>query len=292
MTNYLLLLFLYIVWGTTYTAISFALKGFTPLVMASMRYLICGLFFLPWTTRSDWKWQKAWPQVLGGICLVFANSLVMWSQQTMPSGLASLFIATVPLWFLLVNGLFFEKKVPNKVAIIGVIVGIAGVGFLSYVTGKDLSLRAGAVALVSASLIWVIGSMFIRRSMAEYKTFPAISVQLTSGGIFLVILSLFSEETYSSNLTHGNFGAWAGFFYLTIAGSLMALTVYNKLLQRLPPHVVGTYALVNPMVAMLLGQMVLGEVLTVDMLLATLMVLGGVALIIYSNYLSDLRRSK
>lgn len=283
MTNYLLLLFLYIVWGTTYTAIPFALKGFTPFAMASIRFLLCGLIFMPFTTREDWRWEKAKPIVFGGVALSLANSLVMWSQQTMPSGLASLFVATVPLWFMVVNWGFFEKKKPQKIAVLGLIFGIVGVGFLTYATGKDLSLRESAIALLASSFIWVVGSLFIRRSMGNYGTFAGLSVQLTSGGVFLTIMTLIRQEDYVANITHGNLEAWGAFLWLTILGSLMSMSAYNKLLKTMSPHVVGTYALVNPMIAMFLGQIVLGEVLSVDMLIATSMVLGGVGLILYAN---------
>lgn len=284
MTNYLLLLFLYIVWGTTYTAIPFALKGFTPFVMAFSRYLLVGLFFLPWTRRADWDLKRALPQMFGGVCLVMANSLVMWSQQKMPSGLASLFIATVPLWFMLVNGIFFEKKIPEKLAVFGVFLGLSGIGYLSFATGKDMALRMSALALVSASLIWVVGSLFIRRSMANYRnSYSAISIQMVTGSLFMGILASFSGESFSANYVHGNLHAWGGFLYLTVVGSLMALTVYNHLLKNLPPPVTGTYALVNPVVAMILGQIVLGEVLSTEMLVSTMMVLGGVGIILYSG---------
>lgn len=293
MKNYLLLLFLYIVWGTTYTAIPFALKGFTPFLMASARYLLVGLVFLPFTTRADWEWKRAWPQVLGGVSMVIANSLVMWSQKTMPSGLASLFIATVPLWFMMVNWLFFEKKVPEKIAVAGLLLGISGVGYLSYATGTDVSLRASAAALMFASFVWVVGSLFIRRSMVNYKTFPAISVQMISGGLFLTIVSIaFSGESISANFSHGIPEAWAAFFYLTIVGSVLALTVYNILLKTISPPVVGTYALVNPLVAMVLGQVVLGEALTADMLWSMVLILGGVSLLLYSSARQGTRPKK
>ncbi len=283
MTNYILLLFLYIVWGTTYTAIPFALKGFTPFAMASIRFLLCGLIFLPFTTRADWRWQKARPVVLGGMALSLANALVMWSQQTMPSGLASLFVATVPLWFMVVNWRFFEKRRPQKMAVLGLLFGIVGVAFLTYATGKDMSLRASAIALLASSFIWVIGSLFIRRSMGNYGTFAGLSVQLTSGGVFLTFMAVVTGEDYVANFSHRVPEAWGAFLWLTIFGSLMSMSAYNKLLKSMSPHVVGTYALVNPMIAMLLGQIVLGEVLSVDMLLATSMVLGGVSLILYAN---------
>lgn len=283
MTNYLLLLFLYIVWGTTYTAIPFALKGFTPFAMASIRFLLCGLIFMPFTTREDWRWKKAKPIVLGGVALSFANALVMWSQQTMPSGLASLFVATVPLWFMVVNWKFFDKKTPQKIAVLGLLFGILGVAFLTYATGKDLSLRESAIALLASSVIWVVGSLFIRRSVGNYGTFAGLSVQLTSGGVFLTVMALIRQENYVANFTHGNFEAWGAFLWLTVLGSLMSMSAYNKLLKTMSPHVVGTYALVNPMIAMLLGQFFLGEVFSLDMLIATSMVLGGVGLILYAN---------
>lgn len=287
MTNVLRLIFLYIVWGTTYTAISFALKGFTPFTMASMRFLLCGLILLPLTKKEDWNLKYALPHILGGICLTFSNSLVVWSQQNMPSGLAALFVATVPLWFMLLNWGAFEKKRPGLISFIGLMVGLLGVGYLSYASGKDLTMRTSAIVLIIGSLIWCFGSLIIRKAQRKYETSAAISVQLTTGGIFLIIPALLTHENIASNFHQSSWTPVFGWLYLVVFGSLLAMSAYNKLLSSFSPHVVGTYALVNPVVAMLLGQVYLGESLTHEMLVATLLVLGGVGIIILSNFLKE-----
>lgn len=284
MRNFLLLLFLYIVWGTTYTAISFALKGFTPFAMASMRFLLCGLILLPFTKKEDWDLRVAWPHMLGGICLNFSNSLVVWSQQNMPSGLAALFVGTVPLWFMLLNWGAFEKKRPSPLSFIGLLVGLCGVTYLSASSGKDLTLRSGAFILIAGSLLWCFGSLVIRKSKGKHSIFSAISIQTLTGGTFLIIPALINGESFQHNLNQEALAPIVSWLYLLIFGSILAMNAYNKLLKTLSPHVVGTYALINPIVAMVLGQIYLGESLTHEMLVSAMLVLGGVGLIILSNY--------
>lgn len=284
MRNFLLLLFLYIVWGTTYTAITFALKGFTPFAMASMRFLFCGLILLPFTKMEDWDFRVAWPHMLGGICLNFSNSLVVWSQQSMPSGLAALFVGTVPLWFMLLNWGAFEKKRPSPLSFVGLLVGLCGVAYLSAASGKDLTLRTSAITLVAGSLLWCFGSLVIRKSKGKHSIFSAISIQSLTGGAFLIIPALMNGESFDRNIYEQTVTPFLGWLYLVVFGSLLAMHAYNKLLKDVSPQVVGTYALINPIVAMGLGQFYLGESLTHEMLISAMLVLGGVGLIILSNY--------
>lgn len=286
MRNLLLLLFLYVVWGTTYTAMSLALKGFSPFVMASMRFLFCGLLLLPFTKMEDWNFKVAWPHMLGGICLNFSNSLVAWSQQTMPSGLAALFVGTVPLWFMLLNWGAFEKKRPSPLSFVGLLVGLCGVAYLSASSGKDLTLRASAITLVAGSLLWCFGSLVMRKSKGTHSIFSAISIQSITGGTFLIIPALLNGESYDRNIYEQTVTPFLGWLYLVVFGTLLAMHAYNKLLKSLSPHVVGTYALINPLVAMGLGQFYLGESLTHEMMISAMLVLGGVGIIIASNFLT------
>lgn len=284
MRNFLLLLFLYIVWGTTFTAISLALKGFTPFAMASMRFLLCGLILLPFTKREDWNFKVAWPHMLGGICLNFSNSIVVWSQQTMPSGLAALFVGTVPLWFMLLNWAAFEKKRPTNLSFVGLILGLAGVGYLSLSSGKNMTMQASGLLLIVGSLIWCLGSLVIKKSKSNHSIFASISIQSITGGTFLIIPTLINGESFYHNIFEQSLSPALGLLYLLIFGSIFAMNAYNKLLKSLSPHVVGTYALINPLVAMALGQFYLGEALTTEMCISAGLVLGGVGVIIFSNY--------
>lgn len=264
-----------------------ALKEFSPFVLAASRYIACGLVFLPFTKREDWQFSRAWPHFLGGICLTFANSLVAWSQLKMPSGLAALFVGTVPLWFMLLNWISFDKKKPATLSLVGLVVGMSGLLYLSYSSGKDLSLRISALALVTSSLVWSLGSLTIKKAGSSHKILPAISIQLLTGGLFLLIPTFLNGETLPQNLFAKGYGAAFGWAYLVLFGTVLAMNAYIRLLKNMSPHVVGTYALVNPIVAMILGQAFLGEALSFEMMVATVLVLGGVGIILTSNRLQD-----
>lgn len=287
MVNLLLLVFIYIVWGTTYTAISLALKEFSPFILAALRYTISGLIFLPFTKREDWNFTRAWPHFFGGICLTFANSLVVWSQQKMPSGLAALFVGTVPLWFMVLNWFAFEKKKPAILSLFGLMVGMSGLMYLSYSSGKDMSLRLSAMALVFSTFIWSIGSLTIKKAGSSHQILPSLSIQLLTGGLFLFIPAYFNGESLPVDVFKNGIGPMLGLGYLIFFGTILAMNAYVRVLKNMSPHVVGTYALMNPIIAMVLGQAFLGESLSIEMVVATVLVLGGVGIILASNKLQS-----
>lgn len=281
--NMLLLLFLYVVWGTTYTAIVYALEGFEPFVLAAWRFFIAGLLFAPFTKLSDLKWSNAWPHILGGIGLATGNALVVWSQTAMPSGLAALFVGSVPLWMIALDWGFFGRRRPHFFSIAGCLVGLAGLYFLSAQTGKDLTLRSSAIALIGAAFLWSLGTLIIRHGKSPLPRRSALALQLVFGGLFQFLLAFFHGESFipsAAAFTLKPFLAWS---YLVIFGSVLAMRAYNHLLGQLDSAVIGTYALANPVVALLLGHWLFAEALDAGTLMAGALVLFGVGLILLAG---------
>lgn len=283
MFNALLLLFLYVVWGTTYTGITFALKGYSPFAMAAIRFTICGLMFLPFTSKEHWKFENAKFLIFGGVFLTLGNALVVWSQQKMPSGLAALFLGTIPLFLMLLNWVAFDKKRPTNQSLIGLVIGLVGVTYLSFATGKDMTLRASCITLIISALSWAIGTLLVKNSRIKYSMVTALSVQHLFGGLFLFIPAVLSGENLTANFTQTDFTPVMGLLYLIAFGSILGMAAYNRLLQAYPSHVVGTYALMNPIFAILMGQLILGEAITMEIITATVLVLSGVAVILFTK---------
>lgn len=281
--NLILLIFIYIIWGTTYTAIVYALKGFEPFGLAGWRFLVAGLVFVPFTRKVDWKLGNSWHSIVGGIGLATGNALVVWSQTRMTSGLAALYVGSVPLWLILIDWLFFTKKKPHLLSVLGCLVGLSGLYLLSLETGKDLSLRLSAVALIGAALLWSIGTLFIRKGQGRITRNSAIAIQLIYGGLFQFILAFFHGEDFFPGTMAFELKPFLAWSYLVIFGSVLAMNAYNYLIKTTSPAIIGTYALANPIVALMLGFLLFDEQLTVGTLISGLLVLAGVALILMSG---------
>lgn len=285
MKNMLLLLFLYVVWGTTYTAIVYALEGFEPFVLAAWRFLFAGLIFAPFTKINDWKWSNAWPHILGGIGLATGNALVVWSQTAMPSGLAALFVGSVPLWMIALDWSFFSRRRPHFLSIAGCLVGLAGLYFLSVQTGKDLTLRSSAIALIGAAFLWSLGTLIIRHGKSPLPRRSALAIQLVFGGIFQFVIAFFHGENFIPTEAAFSLKPFLAWSYLVLFGSVLAMRAYNYLLPQMDSAVIGTYALANPVVALLLGHWLFGESLDLATVMAGVLVLFGVGLILMAGKL-------
>ncbi len=281
--NMLLLAFIYVVWGTTYTAIVYALEGFEPFTLAAWRFIIAGLLFVPFTTRTDWRLKNCWPHILGGIGLATANALVVWSQTAMPSGLAALFVGSVPLWLIALDWAFFGKSRPHPYSAGGCVIGLIGLYLLSAQTGTDLTLRWSALALIGAALLWSVGTLILRNGKSPLARRNALAVQLVWGGLFQFFLALLNQESLLPGPEAFTLKPFLAWLYLVLFGSVLAMRVYNYLLGQLTPAIIGTYALANPIVALLLGYWLFDEEITVSTCISGCLVLMGVALILLSG---------
>jgi drug/metabolite transporter (DMT)-like permease len=276
----------YILWGSTYLAIRFAVESFPPFVMAGTRHLTAGLIlfaFLRWRgvplpTARHWKSAA----VIGALLLLGGNGLVSWSEQRVPSGLAALIVASVPLWMALVQGIQKRRRPPTAV-LTGLLVGLAGLMLLvvpgRFGGGEHVDLL-GAAALLTAALSWVIGSLYSRRAVLPSSTLLAISMEMIAGGTILWIFGLAFGEGARIHAAEFTPKALFSLGYLVVFGSLIGFSAYIWLLKVSTPARVTTYAYVNPVVAVLLGWVFGGEALTLRIAISAALIVGAVALII------------
>ncbi|AWM34510.1 EamA family transporter [Hymenobacter nivis] len=274
----------YIIWGSTYLGIRFAIESLPPLLMAGTRYALAGaLLYGAMRLRgapapSGASWGRA---LLIGICLIsFGNGGVTLGEQYISSGLAALLVATVPMLLALLGWASGVSGRPTPLAALGLGLGLAGVYLLARASAGTGSAVAqpgheilGIACVLVAALVWAIGSLYGKRRPAVASPFVAGGMQMLCGGLVMVVLGLARGETQHLDLAAVSAKSWWAFAYLVTFGSLVAFTAYVWLLQAVEPALAGTYAFVNPVVAVSLGWAFGGEQLSWPML-------GGGALVV------------
>lgn len=286
------LLGVYIVWGSTYLAIRFAVNTIPPFLMASARFLIAGslLYFFrrlrgdPAPTRAEWKSSA----VIGLFLLVLGNGGVTWAEQHVVSGIAALMVASVPLWIVVFELLLSRRKAssnqrPTWLTILGVLVGFGGLILLigpSEFTGLSGEVdHLGALVLVIAAFSWSIGSLYGRGAKLPASPLLGTGMEMLAGGAGLLILGTLSGEWGRLHLEAITTRSILGLVYLIVFGSLVGFASYTWLLRNAPTTLVSTYAYVNPVIAIFLGNIFDAEPLTPRVVIAAAIILGSVALI-------------
>jgi drug/metabolite transporter (DMT)-like permease len=278
----------YLLWGSTYLAIRYAIETLPPFLMAAMRFLIPGGILFTWailngeTMRTSFsQWPKAF--VIGGLLLLVGNGGVTWAEKHIASGLTALLIATEPLWVVIWNWTLSRKR-PNAMVLFGVLIGLAGVGLLvsdgwNGVNGESSMNLAGVGVVLVAASAWAGGSVYSNRRPIKASTSMAAGMQMLAGGSLLVLLALIAGNFRGLNLNNASWVSIAAFFYLIVFGSLIGYTAYSWLLRNVTPARAATYAYVNPVVAVLLGWFIAREPLTARMLIAAAVIVSSVILI-------------
>jgi drug/metabolite transporter (DMT)-like permease len=280
----------YIIWGSTYLAIRVAIETLPPFLMASVRFVIAGVLLYAWAIRrgdragdrpTGRQWLAAF--VIGGLLLVGGNGGVVWSEQYVPTGIVSLIVATVPLWMALMDRFVNAQRLAIQ-AVIGLIVGFGGLVLLVGGPGGEFHI-AGVMAVVGASLSWAIGSLYSRRAPLPSRPFVGISMEMIGGGILLGLVGLALGEVGDVEPANISTASMWGLGYLIVFGSWVGFSAYLWLLRVAPVSLVGTYAYVNPVVAVFLGWWLLSEPVTLRTLGAAAVILVGVALIVTARAL-------
>jgi drug/metabolite transporter (DMT)-like permease len=278
------LLVVWVVWGSTYLAMRIVVREMPPLAAAAARFLcagtIMGLVALAVDRGSGRPTRRQLLDYafIGVLLLSVGNSLVMWAEQTVPSGIAALIVATVPLWILLLDGLRPRGQPWTARVWVGTIVGLAGVALVARPEGEVSAAHALAiVALQVACLSWTVGSLYAQQAPKRLPLASAAAIEMLAGSLVIFGASwLFGEDW--SRMASASSRAWGGVGYLVVFGSLVGFTAFAYCLNELPATTVGTYAYVNPVVAVFLGWLVLGEPLTPGLLAGGLLIILSVAL--------------
>ena len=278
----------YVIWGSTYLGIRYAIETLPPFLMAGTRFSIAGLILFSWAAfqgESVRATFSQWPRALliGGLLLLVGNGGVTWAEKHIASGLAALLVATEPLWVVMLNWGFSRKR-PNWMVLLGVLIGLAGVALLvsdglRRVNGESLMSMAGAAVVLVSSSAWASGSVYSNRRPIKGSTSMAAGMQMLAGGSLLLLLALIAGDFPRLNLSTASWVSIGAFFYLLVFGSLIGFTAYSWLLHNVTPARAATYAYVNPVVAVLLGWLLAREPLTQRMLIAAAVIVGSVALI-------------
>jgi drug/metabolite transporter (DMT)-like permease len=281
------LLVVWVVWGSTYIAIRVGDESLPPLAMAGTRYLIAGALLFPFALSgggrqlraADRPGIKQWlgMAAVGTLLLAFGNGAASYAEKSLPAGLTALLIATVPIWMVLADRVINGRVIP-RAGWAALILGVAGVGVLGRPPAHGSIIPV--LIVLGGSLSWGIGSVLAGRLPAPARPLLGSSMEMLAGGAVLAVLAAATGE-----LSHLDLGQVSGrsalaLLYLIGPGSLLAMTCYVIALRRLPTAAVSTYAYVNPVIAVSLGALLLGERLTITTVLGGAVVLASVVLLL------------
>lgn len=276
---------IYLVWGSTFTAIKFGLESFPPITLAACRFLVSGIIFLFLSRLKDIRSMSRFEiknEMIVGVLLNIGNAGVCWSEQYLSSGIAALIVGALPIIFILFNWISFERKIPHYSVFFAVVLGISGIFLIS---NEDTSMADWKVVLVLilANVAWVAGSLKFRMSKSSFSYYPRAAVQLLTGSMSLFIFSmLFGEKVVASSIS---LTAVLSVLYLAVAGTVVAYSAYSFLLKNIKTELVSTYALINPLIALILGILFLGEPFTATISLSAALIILSVVLTIYGESL-------
>lgn len=276
---------IYVVWGSTYLAILFAIDSIPPFISAGIRFLSAGLLLYAMVRPRQQaaptvrNWLAA--AVVGCLMLVGGNAMVCWAEQTVPSGLAALIIGTVPLWMVLFEWLLYRGPRPTAVILIGLLTGLSGVYLLigpNQIGGEPVD-AAGGIALLFACVFWSFGSLHSRRARLPSSIFLSVAMQMIAAGVALFLVATLVGEWSRFDIAAVTWKSWLSIAYLSILGSVVALSAYVWLLKVSTSARVSTYAYVNPVIAVALGAWLANEPITPRAGVAVVVIVSAVLMI-------------
>ena len=281
------LLLVYVIWGSTYLGIRYAVETIPPFLMAGTRFLVAGTVFYIWRrsvgdpapTRGQWLRAA----IVGTLLLVGGNGLVSFAEKNVASGVAALIVGSAPLWMTALEALRPGGARPNWLGILGLLIGFAGIVLLvgpSIFGGNQTNSHpAGIIILLFAALFWSMGSIYSRSADLPSSSLLSTSMEMLAGGIGLYLTGTFTGEWGQLVLANVTPRSWLGLIFLTIFGSMVGFTAYAWLMRNASVSLAATYAYVNPLIAILLGGLLAQEALNMHILLAALVIIGSVVLI-------------
>lgn len=280
---------LYLIWGSTYLGIRIAIDTIPPFLMAGCRFLLAGviLFVIArWrdsTRVSIVEWRTS--LIVGACLLLGGNGGVTLAEQYVSSGLASVMVATVPIYITLLSWAMGTSERPSFTVWLGLLGGFIGVAILVGPAVRALPNETGhggtgMFILLCSSFLWSVGSIYSTKAPTVSSPFLAVAQQMLCGGTLLVLAGLLTGEARRFRVDHFTFASLGAFAYLVIIGAIVGYTAYIWLLRHCHPAKVATYAYVNPIVAVILGAVFRGETLSPRAMIAAALIIGSVALVI------------
>jgi len=273
---------IYLVWGSTYLAIRYAVETIPPLVTAGIRHTVAGGILLAWAYARGFRAKREhWVAgaVVGALFFLIGHGTLHWAEQHVASGLAALLIATEPMFILVLAWASGQQKI-SRLSAAGLAIGVAGVAILTGVelSSKDTSLL-GTVAVLIGSLSWAAGVVISPKLKLPTDALARTAVPLVCGAVMLLAAAGVTGEFHALHWSAVSLKSIFGLAYLIVFGSIVAFTAYTWLLQRCPPTLVATHTYANPVVAVLLGWMLASEPLTARVAIASVAILGAIVMI-------------
>jgi drug/metabolite transporter (DMT)-like permease len=277
---------IYFVWGSTFLAIRVGVREVPPFLLAGMRFLVAGLALYGWMrirgTPSPTAREWGAASILAVLIFVFDYGLLFWAEERVPSGVAAVMLATIPVFMSIAEIVFLRTQRLTVRLGFALLLGMAGVGVL---VGHAMNLgqspvdSAGACALLVAAISWSAAASLSRRLPSPVAKAMSSGVQMLAGGVFLLLAAALLGEFRGFKVQAVSRGAWIALLYLIVAGSIVGFTAYVWLIHHESPTKVGTYAYVNPVVAVLVGYFFGGEAIGLRTIVGTLLVLVSVVVI-------------
>jgi drug/metabolite transporter (DMT)-like permease len=273
---------IYLVWGSTYLAIRYAVETIPPLVTAGIRHTIAGGILFAWAYARGFRPKREhWiaGAIVGALFFLVGHGSLHWAEQHVASGLAALLIATEPMFILVLSWASGQQKI-SRLSALGLACGVTGVAILTGIelTAKDTSLL-GMLAVLLGSLSWAAGVVISPKLKLPTDALARTAVPLVCGAVMLLAAAGVTGEFQSLHWSAVSLKSIFGLAYLIVFGSIVAFTAYTWLLQRCPPTLVATHTYANPVVAVLLGWLLASEALTARVALASIAILGAIVLI-------------
>ena len=277
---------IYLIWGSTYLGIRIAIESMPPFLMAAARFTIAGAILFaviklrggPWPTRHQWAANA----VIGTLLLLGGNGLVVWAELSIPSGITALLVGIGPLFIVLTEWMWPGGTRPSIITMAALLLGFAGVTWLAAPWESNaaggLQLR-GVIAVLGACVFWAIGAIYSRHAKHGAEPFLASALQMLGGGAALAVVALLHGDFGQLDLAAITSRTWSAFVYLITVGSLVGFSTFVWLMKHSTPARVATYAYVNPIVAVLLGWLILDEPITPRSLVASAIIIAAVVIV-------------
>lgn len=295
---YLAFAAIYIIWGSTYYFIFLGLKTIPPFILMGIRFFISGLLLLVLIKKQGHlilpKAKDVFKNAINGtLLLVCGTGSVIWAEQYVPTGIASIVVCSLPFWFLVLDYPKWKENFSNLSSLLGLIIGFLGVFILfgGYSSILSEHFIMGISVIVAGGVLWALGSLNSRYNPTSLPTIMNVALQFISAGLICMIISYFENETDNFRLENVSLVSWLGISYLIVFG-VFAFVAYAWLITKRSLIQVGTYVYINPIIAIFLGWMFVNETISLKQIVALFVILIGVVLINWNGYRKKILNKK
>ena len=285
-----------IIWGSTYLAIKVGVGTIAPAWLAGIRYVVAGLMMLVYLFARRIELPRGWrnyipPFIVGFLLMVMGNGMVVWSEQFITSGLAALLAGTVPIWIALITILLIKTEKVPLLMILGILLGFVGMVILvaPEIGPIRFSSIKGVLGMLVAACCWSSGTIYTSRLGKRYDPFVMTTLEMLFGGAVLLVIAVLFQPFHPSEVSNAS---WMALIYLIIFGSCLALSAYVYMMSHGPTAWASTYAYINPVIAVILGWLILQEKITWNILVGALVILIAIGIVNWEQFVLSRKESE